>query len=201
MKSKTNHDIDEIVNCLQHGGIVLMPTDTVYGLAVLPVFDHAVDRLYALKRRPRTTQLPIMVASEDDLVLMGLDLNPTCIRFLRSGLMPGALTLALGFKDRPVPEWLAGREEVAIRIPDDEQLLEVLRATGPLYVTSANTHGVSTPESLADILLQLNGAPDLAIDGGDRATVPSTLVNCRCRPPVIEREGMIPRAELEAYLK
>ena len=87
---------------------------------------------------------------------------------------------------------LAGREEVAIRIPDDDRVLAVLRRTGPLLVTSANLHGAATPESLADALAQLDGAPDLAIDGGSLNTVPSTLVNCRRDPPVVEREGAIP---------
>jgi L-threonylcarbamoyladenylate synthase len=200
MRSKID-DADEIVSCLQHGGVVLLPTDTVYGLAVLPVFDHAVDRLYALKRRPRSLPLPIMVASEDDLALMGVALNESAKGLLRSGLMPGALTLAMGFQDRPAPSWLVGREEIAIRIPDDEQLLAVLRVTGPLFVTSANIHGVQTPESMLDILQMLDGKPDLAVDGGPRATVPSTLVNCRVQPPVIEREGIVSRAELEEFLK
>jgi L-threonylcarbamoyladenylate synthase len=201
MKSNTIHNVDEIALCLQHGDVVLLPTDTVYGLAVMPEFDHAVDRVYAMKRRPRAAPLPIMVASEDDLAQLGVDLTPACISFLRSGLMPGALTLVMGFKDRPTPDWLSGRDEVAIRIPDDERLLAVLRQTGPLYVTSANTHGVSTPESMADILLQLNGAPDMALDGGDRSTVPSTVINCRCQPPKIERKGLTPLSDLEQFLK
>ena len=71
----------------------------------------------------------------------------------------------------------------------------------PLLVTSANLHGASTPESLADALAQLDGAPDIAIDGGTLNTVPSTLVNCRSDPPVVEREGAIPAADILALLR
>jgi L-threonylcarbamoyladenylate synthase len=100
-----------------------------------------------------------------------------------------------------VPPWLAGRDEVAFRIPDDVRLLAVLRRTGPLFVTSANTHGAATPESLGDALAQLDGAPDLAIDGGTLDTVPSTLLNCRLHPPLVEREGAISQATLMALLR
>jgi L-threonylcarbamoyladenylate synthase len=194
-------DVGRIASCLLGGGIVLLPTDTVYGLAVHPTFPESVERLFQLKRRSRSRQLPVMIAAEDALAGMGVRLTEPARRVLRSPLVPGALTLVLGFADGPVPSWLAGREEVAIRIPDDRRLLAVLRRTGPLFVTSANTHGAATPESLADALAQLDGAPGLAIDGGTLRTVPSTLLNCRRDPPVVEREGAISTAELMALLR
>jgi L-threonylcarbamoyladenylate synthase len=194
-------EIGRIAACLAAGGIVLMPTDTVYGLAVHPTFPESVDRLFALKRRSRSRQLPVMIAAEDELPALGVRLTDPARRVLRSPLVPGALTFVLGFAEGPVPPWLAGREEVAIRIPDDSRLLAVLRRTGPLFVTSANTHGAATPESLGDALAQLDGAPDLAIDGGTLNTVPSTLLNCRRDPPVVEREGAIAAADLLELLR
>jgi L-threonylcarbamoyladenylate synthase len=194
-------EIGRIAACLGGGGIVLMPTDTVYGLAAHPTFAASVDRLFALKRRSRSRQLPVMIASQDELATLGVRVTDTARRVLRSPLVPGALTFILGFADGPVPSWLAGREEVAIRIPDDARLLAVLRHTGPLFVTSANTHGAATPESLSDALAQLDGAPDLAIDGGTLSTVPSTLLNCRRDPPVVEREGAVATADLLALLR
>ena len=199
--SRPDDEVERIAGCLEAGGIVLLPTDTVYGLAVHPAFPAAVERLFALKHRSKSRQLPVMVASEDALAVLGVRVTESARRLLRSALVPGALTFVLGFGDGPVPSWLAGREEVAIRIPDDRRLLAVLRRTGPLFVTSANLHGLATPESLGDALAQLDGAPDLAIDGGILDTVPSTLVNCRRDPPVVEREGAIPAAELMALLR
>jgi len=193
-------EIGRIAACLTGGGIVLLPTDTVYGLAVHPAVPAAVERLFALKRRVRSRQLPVMVDGEAALAALGVRIGAAARRVLRSPLVPGALTLVLGFGAEP-PAWLAGREEVAIRIPDDARLLAVLRRTGPLFVTSANTHGAATPESLADALAQLDGAPDLAIDGGIIGTVPSTLLNCRRDPPVVEREGAVATATLMALLR
>jgi len=192
--------VKTIVSCLESGGVVLLPTDTVYGLAVSPNFDKSIDRLFALKRRPRNVNLPIMVASDAELEPLGFDVTASARRLLRSPLIPGSLTLAMGFRSDYRPAWLAGRDEAAVRIPNDERLLSVLRATGPLLVTSANAHSSETPDNVADILAQLDGAPDLSVDGGTLHTTASTLVNCRVDPPVIERVGLVPESEVLKYL-
>ena len=191
---------DFIVECLENGGVVLLPTDTVYGLAVSPNFDEAIDRLFKLKRRPRNVNLPIMVASDAELEALGFEVSEPARRLLRSPLIPGSLTLAMGFRSDYRPAWLAGRDEAAVRIPNDERLLSVLRKTGPLLVTSANAHSAETPDNVADILAQLDGAPDLSIDGGTLRTTASTLVNCRVDPPAIERLGVVPESEVLKYL-
>lgn len=193
--------IADIAACLTAGGVVVLPTDTVYGIAASPLHPAAVDRIFELKARPRTVNLPIMVADPAELPKLGLHINERAARLLASPLVPGGLTLALGFGDGPRPAWLEGREEVAVRIPDDEQLLAVLRLAGPLLVTSANAHGSPSGETLDQVVGQLTAAPDLAVDGGVRHTVPSTLVNCRADPPVIERHGAIPDDVVEGYLQ
>ena len=194
-------EVEKISACLLGGGVVLLPTDTVYGLAVCPRFPEAVDRLYALKQRPGNLNIPVMVARAEGLRSLGLDINDRAGKLLRSSFIPGALTLAMGFARGPRVAWLAGREEVAVRIPDDARMLAVLEKTGPLLVTSANRHGRPTPESCPEILRQLEGRPDMAIDIGNLRTVPSTLVNCRYDPPVVEREGVISRLALEAVFE
>ena len=195
-----NSEVEKIVECLQAGGVVLIPTDTVYGLAVSPNFDKSIDCLFALKRRPRNVNLPIMVASDAELEPLGFEISDAARRLLHSPLVPGSLTLAMGFSSDYRPSWLAGREEAAVRIPNDERLLSVLRKTGPLLVTSANAHSAETPDNVTDILAQLDGAPDLSIDGGTLRTTASTLVNCRVDPPVIERIGVVPESEVLKYL-
>ncbi len=194
------YEIDKVATGLLQGEVILLPTDTVYGLAVSPNFEASIDRLYALKNRPRQRNLPIMVASIATLEQMGVEISDSAGKLLRSHFVPGALTLAMGFKDKPLLPWLAGREEIAIRIPNDQQLLAVLEKTGPLLVTSANAHGMPTPERLEDAIAQLYGTPDQAIDGGLPKSVPSTLINCRVNPPVVERVGIIPSEALLNFL-
>ena len=190
MLEKTN----VIVQTLQSGGVVLIATDTVYGLAAMPTNEQAVEKIYKLKCRPRDMFLPIMAANMQDLEGMGLDINQLARKLFASDLVPGAITFVLGFKDDFLkPYWLKRREEIAARIPDNELLLAVLTKTGPLLVTSANRHGEPvTQPKVEDILKELNGAPDLIIEEGEGKEAPSTIINCRHNPPVIERYGIIP---------
>jgi L-threonylcarbamoyladenylate synthase len=193
-------EAERVVETLRGGGIVLLPTDTVYGLAVHPVHGaDALPRLFAMKRRPLSRNLPIMVASADQAEQLGGEVTASATRLL-AAFSPGPLTLALRLDQRAAPDWLAGRDEIAIRIPDDPLLLEVLRTVGPLLVTSANLHAQETPESMRQVLAQLDGEPDLALDGGVRATVPSTLVNCNLPSPAVERVGAVPADQIAKVL-
>ena len=184
----------EVVLTLQSGGVALIATDTVYGLAALPSCARAVEKIYALKSRPREMFLPVMVANVYDLELLGLDINKQARKIFESHLVPGAITFILGFKDQSLkPFWLKTREEIAVRIPNHVRLRSVLKETGPLLVTSANKHGVSvTQATIENILAELNGLPDIIIEEGAGKEVPSTIINCRFNPPVVEREGLIP---------
>ena len=193
-------DAQRVIETLRAGGIVLLPTDTVYGLAVHPVNGvDALPRLFAMKRRPLSRNLPIMVASPDQAEELGADVTGPARRLL-AAFSPGPLTLALGLDPARPPDLLEGRDEIAIRIPDDPLLLEVLRTVGPLLVTSANRHAQETPESMRQVLDQLDGEPDLALDGGVRATVPSTLVNCNLPAPAVERVGAVPADQIAKVL-
>lgn len=191
--------VQDVVAALRAGGVVLLPTDTVYGLAVHPADDAALARLFAMKRRPLTRNLPVMVADADQARDLGARVTPAAAALL-AAFAPGALTLALGLDPAGAPGWLAGRDEVAVRIPADEFLLDVLRAAGPLLVTSANLSGQETPETMREVLDQLDGTPELAVDGGPRPTVPSTLVNCNLPTPLVERVGAVPVDRIQEVL-
>ena len=198
MDNKAN----QIVEVLRSGGVILIATDTVYGLAALPTVNDAVDKIYTLKKRPRNMFLPIMVASIDDLLKLGLDINDNARKFFNSNLVPGAITFVLGFKNEELkPDWLKERDEIATRIPANELLLSVLKEAGPLLVTSANRHGTpNTPNKVEDILNELNGSPDLIIEDGEGKETPSTIINCRPNPPVIERYGTISEETINKIL-
>ena len=191
--------VEQARDCLLGGGVVLLPTDTVYGLAVHPMCDEAAVRLFAMKRRPRTRNLPIMVSSVAELRVLAVEINEPARRLI-DAFVPGPLTLALGVHGAAAPTWLTGRAEVGVRIPDDKILVEILEAVGPLLVTSANVHEQATPESVQSILAALDGEPDLVIDGGIRPVTPSTLVNCNLPVPVIERAGALSKEEIERVL-
>ena len=191
--------MNDIADILRNGGVALVPTDTVYGLAVHPERDDAIDKLFALKRRPRSRNLPVQVASVAEIKLLGVEISGPAQRLL-DAFFPGPLTVALGVRAAAAPAWLAGRTEIAIRVPADELMLGLLRLTGPLLVTSANLHAEATAESVPEILAALDGRPDAILDGGPRTVVPSTLVNCNLPTPRIERVGAIPPDAIEQVL-
>jgi L-threonylcarbamoyladenylate synthase len=197
---QVREQIAQAVACLRAGGVVLVPTDTVYGLAVHPEHDESITRLFAMKGRPRSVNLPVMISSADDVTAIGGVLSAAAERLMESKYVPGPLTMAVGTEPERLAPWLRGRVEFAVRMPDDDRMLAILRETGPLLVTSANRHAEATRESAPEILATLEFEPDFVIDDGRRDTVPSTLVNCNLVPPVVERVGAVPEEEIEAIL-
>jgi L-threonylcarbamoyladenylate synthase len=202
--NKFTTDINAVADFLKIGGVALLPTDTVYGLAASPLFPNAVARIFKLKARPTQQNLPIMVASVKDMEDMGLDINDAVKKILASSFVPGDITIVMGFKTTPSRShrdksvsWLAGREEVAVRIPNHPIMLSILEKTGPLLVTSANRHGnPTTPLTVPEIIADLTGLPGKIMDGGSVENVPSTIINCRVSPPKIERTGRISYEDL-----
>lgn len=193
----TETQIQNAAKGILEGQVALLPTDTVYGLGASPLHPSAIDKIFELKNRPPRKNLPIMVASMDDLKDLGVDLNENVVQLFQSEFIPGALTLVLGFTDKPLVDWLEGRDEIAVRIPDTPYLLEILKKTGPLLVTSANRSGVGeTPPTVEEILAQLNGTPEIVLEGGYIKSIPSTILNCRLHPPKVEREGIIKLEQL-----
>ena len=192
--------LSEVVACLRMGGVVAVPTDTVYGLAVLPNQTNAIERLYVLKERPRTKALPIMVANTEQVNDLGVITSLAIEQLLVSPFVPGALTIVAAIDPLKCPDWLRGRQEVAFRIPNSPLLLEVMAQVGPLLVTSANLAGVPTPKTASGVLAQLTGAPDLVVEDETGGDIASTLVNCSQSLARIERIGAISVAELSKWV-
>lgn len=193
--------LGEAQQALTTGGVVLLATDTVLGLVALPCDTQAVDKVYALKQRPRDKNLPIIVASADQIIAFGGQITTSARACLNSQYMPGPLTIAIGLQANTTPSWLLGRTECAIRIPDDALLLALLTSLGPLMATSANLSGQDTPQTTDEALSQLNGQPEYVIAGQAKSQEPSTLVNCHVTPAKIERIGAVPEAEITTILE
>src|SRR5581483_11985267 len=109
-------EVEAARDCLIQGGVLLVPTDTVYGLAVHPEREDAIERLFALKQRPKSRNLPVMVASVFDLAGLGVQITEAASKLL-GAFFPGPRSLALGVRAEDAPTWLAGRSEIAVRVP------------------------------------------------------------------------------------
>jgi L-threonylcarbamoyladenylate synthase len=191
------HARDAAVDALLGGEVIVVPTDTVYGLAAVPHVPAAVERIFLAKRRPEEVHLPVLASSIDQVRQLGVDFS-TSASALAHRWWPGPLTMALGFRDgSDRPSWLVGRDEVAVRIPALRFLLEVMEETGVLVVTSANQHGSATPPSAEEVANVLGAHVHLVIDGGTLEATPSTLVNLHARESgTIERTGAISAASI-----
>jgi L-threonylcarbamoyladenylate synthase len=186
---------------LAGGGLVVVPTDTVYGLAARPTEPEAVRAVYRAKGRPEGMHLPVLASDVDQVRALGVAYGPMA-QELAARWWPGPLTMAFAFEPGSGrPEWLRGRDEVAVRIPDHTFLRSLLARTGVLVVTSANPHGVPTPSTAQDVAASgLGSSVEVIVDGGRLTEVPSTLVNVAGAGAVVERAGAISADEIDAAL-
>ncbi|HEX6097544.1 MAG TPA: L-threonylcarbamoyladenylate synthase [Thermoanaerobaculia bacterium] len=193
-------DASRVAGWLAEGALVIVPTETVYGLAIRPGIPAAAQRVFELKARPRDFNLPVVIGAVEQLAGLGVDFNDLARR-LAARFWPGPLTLVMGFRDDvPRPYWLDGRIEVAIRFPDLQLLREVAVQAGPLLLTSANAHGTGAKSVAREAAESLLGAVDYVIDGGTLSPTPSTIINVRLSPAVIERAGAVTDADLQEFI-
>jgi len=181
--------IETAIPILLSGGLVVFPTDTVYGVAALAEDAEAVARIYAAKDRPRRMAIPVMVAEPDRVTAVARPLPSFWA--LAQAFWPGPLTIILPKTDALPPIVTAGGGTVALRIPDHPLALALLRAVGrPLAVTSANISGQPPALTAEEARAQLEGRVEAVIDGG-RAPggQPSTIIDLTQTPPRILRTG------------
>jgi L-threonylcarbamoyladenylate synthase len=185
----------EAVAALQRGEPVVLPTDTVYGLAAMPFDAAAVARLSALKRRPPSQPIALLAPDVDTLVELVPELRGRGEAIARA-LLPGLLTLVLLNPGRRFP-WLGGdrAETIGVRVPVLPRVAaDVLREIGALAATSANLTGGPDPARLDDVPPEIRDAVAVAIDGGDLPGRASTVVDLTGDEPRVLREGAVPAA-------
>ena len=189
--------VEAAAQVLTAGGVVAVPTDTIYGLAVDPYCPGATARLFAAKGRPRRVPLPVLVAGNDQAEALAGPLPPAAAA-LAERFWPGALTLVL--PRRPGLDLDLGDEgsTIGLRAPDHPVPLALCRRVGPLATTSANLHGEATPGDPLEVARLFESTADLVLDGGHRSGRASTVVDCTADPPRLLREGEIPWEEVQS---
>jgi L-threonylcarbamoyladenylate synthase len=179
--------------------LVAFPTDTVYGLGTLAFDGATVAKLYAAKDRPIEKAIPILIAAEDQLDQIAIEV-PSIARDLIKRFWPGALTIVLQ-KQPDIPIEVSATDTVAVRVPDLDLTRDLICLTGPLAVTSANRSSGPNPRSAREVLDQLDGRIDAIIDGGSTSGgIPSTVIDCTQARPIILREGAI-AAQIREFLQ
>jgi L-threonylcarbamoyladenylate synthase len=189
------------VDVLRDGGIVALPTDTVYGIAVALSTPGGLERLFAAKHRPLDKGIVLLL--DDAAQASSAGVMTPAATVLAEAAWPGGLTLIVPQRlDVPWPSVLTGgAATIGLRVPDHDTPRALARAVGPLPATSANVSGQPEAPDAASIVEQLGDAVDLVLDGGRARGGPaSTVVDCSGERPVILRPGAIDAGAIAAIL-
>lgn len=187
---------------LRSGGVVALPTDTVYGIAVALDTPDGLERLFHVKHRPPDKAIALLLADPAQAAVVGT--FGARARRLAELFWPGPLTMVLPARgDAPLPAALSGGSPtVGVRLPDHPVPRAFAAAVGPLPTTSANLSGAPDSVDVAGVVAALGSRVDLVLDGGrTRGSVPSTVVDLSVDPPVIRREGAVSGAQIAQALR
>lgn len=205
LSGASDGDLAVAVQILQEGGLVALPTETVYGLAARGLDERAVRSIFEAKGRPQDNPVILHVATAADALPLWSSDDPVALaraRLLADALWPGPLTV-VSHRSALVPDVVtAGLPRVAVRVPAHDVFVRVARALGePLAAPSANASGRPSPTSAQDVLESLDGRIDAVVDGGPcRFGIESTVVDVTGATPAILRPGATRLEEIRAFL-
>jgi L-threonylcarbamoyladenylate synthase len=193
--------IAEAAAVLTRGGLVAFPTETVYGLGANALDAAAIARLFAAKGRPATDPLIVHLAHIGQLGSVARDIPPVA-RTLGLAFWAGPLTLVLQKQPVILDAITAGRPTVAVRVPAHRIARALMEACGvPVAAPSANRFSRPSPTRAEHVVADLDGLPDLVLDGGATPIgVESTIVDCTRTPPVLLRPGGVTHEQLLALV-
>ena len=191
----TGNAVAMCASVVKSGGVVVFPTDTVYGIGCDPYSDQAVERIFAIKGRQKKKPLPVLAYSIEDAEKI-VSLGNTG-RILGNKYWPGPLTIVASILDQNISSWVtAGKDSLAVRVPSNECVLSLLKRCKYLVGTSANSSGENALKSAEEVLASSLVGYDALLDGGSvESGVESTIVEITDRPKIL-REGMIKSREV-----
>lgn len=192
--------IEAAVGALRAGEVIVIPTDTVYGLAVDATRAGGTGRLFALKARPLDVAIPVLAADADQAFALAAEVPPAARR-LAAELWPGGLTIVV--PRRPgLGIDLGGPDDatIGLRVPDHDVPRALAARVGPLATTSANRHGEPTPVTAGEVAAVFGDGIGVVLDGGACAGAPSTVVVCTGAAVRVVREGAVAAEVIRSIL-
>ena len=201
LNEKEENAIQTAAEILKNGGLVAIPTETVYGLAANALDGKAVAEIFIAKGRPQDNPLIVHVASLDEIPPL-VEAVDSRLYDLAEKYWPGPLTVIMKKSSIIPDEVSAGLDTVAIRMPSHETARKIIEISGvPLAAPSANASGKPSPTKASHVIQDLDGKIDAVVDGGECSVgVESTVVTLATEPPTLLRPGGITPAQLEAVL-
>ena len=185
------------VEILRSGGVIALPTDTLYGISANALDADAAAKVFTVKGREERSPLPIFVSDAGDIFRYGRDVPDVAVR-LAELFWPGKLTIVVGKTDRIPSVVSGGYDTVGLRIPDHPIPREIVRELGvPITATSANVSGKPPLTSASDVVAELGSRLGLVFDGGLLSpSLPSTVIDVTANPPRILREGAVSQSSI-----
>lgn len=187
-----NKNLENAIEVLRAGGIVIFPTDTAFGIGCRIDDEQAVRRLFELRKTSKEKAVPVLCSS---IQMVQAYVRPFGwdVRKLMQKYWPGALTLVISAKTNKVPELVrGGGETIGARIPDHDSILRVIRAVGvPILGPSANFAGEKTPFKMSDLDPNLVRLVDFVLRGRCKIKKPSTVLDVTVKPWKILRSGAV----------
>lgn len=191
----TDGQLEEVIEVLRNDGIIVYPTDTLYGLGVNPFKKEAVEKMFGIKKRP--LDQPVSIAVYDISQIREYVELTDLARHTTREFLPGPLTILLKKKDPDSLPIVSSRNRIGVRILDHAVALPILKEFGPITSTSANLHDRELPCDIEDAIEQLGDSVDIYIDSGRcRYGQESTVLDVSTDSPKIIRPGVISRERL-----
>ncbi len=189
--------IDAAASAIRAGELVILPTDTVYGVAADAFTPRAITGLLAAKGRGRAMPVPVLIADADTLEGVATNVGSSA-RLLTRACWPGGLTVIVEHPPSLAWDLGDGQGTVAVRVPDDDLARDLLRETGPLGVSSANRSGHPPARTADEAIEALGDLVAVVLDDGPRIDgEPSTIVDCTVDPPRVLRIGAVSQSRLQ----
>ena len=197
---KYDESIKRAAEILKSGGIVSIPTETVYGLSAAADNDDAIHNVFAAKGRPQDNPLIVHITDMEMLETVACDIPQAAIECAKR-FWPGPFTMVLKRGENVADSVCAGLDTVAIRMPSHPIALDIIRAAGPLAAPSANTSGKPSPTTAQHVLDDLDGKIDAAIMAGScDVGLESTVITLATNPPRLLRPGAVTAEQLREVL-
>ncbi|MCR4616517.1 MAG: threonylcarbamoyl-AMP synthase [Clostridiales bacterium] len=199
--SATEDAIKICADIIKRGGLVGMPTETVYGLAANALDSEAVAGIFKAKGRPQDNPLIVHIANIDELYELAAEVPETALK-LAEAFWPGPLTMILPKSDIVPREVTAGLDTVAVRMPSHSAARRLIELSGvPVAAPSANSSGLPSPTTAQHVIRDMNGKIDAILNGGDcDVGVESTVISLACKTPRILRPGGISPEDLSEVI-
>lgn len=182
--------INQAVKILNQGGIVVFPTDTVYGVGCRIDNEKAVKKLFEIRKRPLEKAVPVLVSGISQALEYFLNCPPK-IENLMKKYWPGALTIIYKCKTEKIPKLVRGSgETIGLRMPNHKVPLEIIKNVSvPILGPSANFHKLPTPKSFSELDPEFIKLVDFVVEGEVKLGVSSTVLDCTKRPFIVLRSG------------